>query len=77
MEDEAYFERFARLQYVAESCGVCVVQENVSRCTGGSLDFLVKMKTTLGDKACFVLAGIDENSLLQAVELAVEMNNNG
>lgn len=28
------------------------------------------------DKACFVLAGIDENSLLQAVELAVEMNKN-
>lgn len=26
------------------------------------------------DKACFVLAGIDEKSLLQAVELAVEMN---
>ena len=29
------------------------------------------------DKACFVLAGIDGNSLLQAVETAVEMNNNG
>jgi len=29
------------------------------------------------DKACFVLAGIDENSLLQAVDVAVEMNNNG
>ena len=29
------------------------------------------------DKACFVLAGIDENSLIQAVETAVEMNNNG
>ena len=29
------------------------------------------------DKACFVLAGIDENSLLQAVETAVEMNANG
>ena len=28
-------------------------------------------------EACFVLAGIYENSLLQAVELAVEMNNNG
>lgn len=28
------------------------------------------------DKACFVLAGIDENSLLQAVELAVLMNQN-
>ena len=26
------------------------------------------------DKACFVLAGIDENSLLQAVETAVDMN---
>ena len=29
------------------------------------------------DKACFVLAGIDGNSLLQAVETAVEMNKNG
>ena len=28
------------------------------------------------DKACFVLAGIDENSLSQAVETAVEMNAN-
>lgn len=27
------------------------------------------------DKACFVLAGIDEKSLLQSVELAVSMNN--
>ena len=29
------------------------------------------------DKACFVLAGIDEKSLLQAVHTAVEMNRNG
>jgi len=29
------------------------------------------------DKACFVLAGIDENSLLQAVDTAVEMNRAG
>ncbi len=29
------------------------------------------------DKACFVLAGIDGNSLLQAVEVAVDMNKNG
>ena len=29
------------------------------------------------DKACFVLAGIDTNSLLQAVETAVTMNANG
>ena len=29
------------------------------------------------DKGCFILAGIDEQSLLQAVDTAVEMNNNG
>ena len=29
------------------------------------------------DKACFILAGIDENGLLQAVETAIEMNKNG
>ncbi len=29
------------------------------------------------DKACFILAGIDENSLLQAVDTALEMNKNG
>lgn len=29
------------------------------------------------DKGCFILAGIDEKSLLQAVDTAVEMNNNG
>ena len=29
------------------------------------------------DKGCFVLAGIDEYSLLQAVETAVEMNESG
>ena len=28
------------------------------------------------DKACFVLAGIDEKSLVQAVETAVDMNEN-
>lgn len=29
------------------------------------------------DKACFVLAGIDEKSLLQAIDIAVEMNQSG
>ncbi len=29
------------------------------------------------DKACFILAGIDENSLLQAVHTAIAMNQNG
>ena len=29
------------------------------------------------EKGCFILAGIDEKSLLQAVKTAVEMNQNG
>ena len=29
------------------------------------------------DKACFILAGIEGNGLIQAVETAVEMNRNG
>ena len=29
------------------------------------------------DKACFILAGIDTNSLLQAVETAIETNKSG
>ena len=29
------------------------------------------------DKACFILAGIDEKGLMQAVETAVSMNENG
>lgn len=29
------------------------------------------------DKGCFILAGIDEKRLLQAVDTAVEMNKNG
>ena len=28
------------------------------------------------DKACFILSGIDEKGLLQAVDVAVEMNQN-
>ncbi len=54
-ENEMYFERYIKLQEAADRFGVCVVQENVSRCTGGSLDFLVKMKNELKDKASFVL----------------------
>lgn len=74
IEDEMYFERYIKLQEAAESFGVCVVQENVSRCTGGSLDFLVKMKNALGNKACFVLdlkqahrAGNDPTEMVKAL----------
>lgn len=53
--DEKYFERYLRLRETAAELGVCVLQENVSRCTSKSLEFLVKMKNTLGDKAAFVI----------------------
>ncbi len=53
--DEFYFERFAAVQRRAKSYGVTVVQENVSRCTSRSLDFLKKMAAALGDAAKFVL----------------------
>ena len=74
IEDEMYFERYIQVQEAADSFGICVVQENVSRCTGGSLDFLVKMKNALGDKASFVLdvkqahrAGNDPTEMVRAL----------
>lgn len=53
--DEVYFERYLKMQELATQYGVSVVQENVSRCTSSSLDFLKKMSDALGDKAFFVL----------------------
>ena len=53
--DEVYFERFLKMQNAAKEFGVTVLQENVSRCTGKSLDFLKKMKDELGNSAAFVL----------------------
>ena len=53
--DEDYFERYERLYDLGRSFGVTVTQENVARCTGGNLDFLVKMKKALGNKAKFTL----------------------
>jgi len=53
--DEDYFERYERLYDLGKAFGVTVTQENVARCSGGNLDFLVKMKKALGDKAKFTL----------------------
>ena len=53
--DEDYFERYERLYDLGKTFGVTVTQENVSRCTGGNIDFLVRMKNTLGEKAKFTL----------------------
>lgn len=52
---ELYFERFYRLAKLGKEFGVTVAQENVSRCTSGSLRFLKEMKRALGDDAHFVL----------------------
>lgn len=38
---------------------------------------VVRLDTEYISKACFVLAGIDEKSLLQAVDTAVQMNQDG
>ena len=43
-EDEFYFEHFDRLRREAKSFGVTLAQENVERCKGGSLEFLLRMK---------------------------------
>lgn len=53
--DEKYFERYLKLQDTAGQYGICVLQENVARCTSRSLDFLAEMKKSLGDNAAFVL----------------------
>jgi len=68
--DELYFERYLRLRDAGDKFDITVVQENVSRCTGGSLDFLMKMKGALGDRAAFVL---DTKQALRAGNDPIEM----
>lgn len=54
-DDQTYFERYEGLYDLGKSFGITVTHENVERCTAGDLDFLIKMKKALGDKACFTL----------------------
>lgn len=53
--DELYFERYSLLYEEGKKAGITVAQENVSYCKGGSLEFLKKMKNTLGENCGFVL----------------------
>ncbi len=53
--DELYFERFNRLVETGKKFGIIVAQENVSRCTSGSLLFMKRMAENLGDNAKFVI----------------------
>lgn len=53
--NELYFESFKRLVDTGKEFGITVAQENVSRCTSGSLSFMKDMVKNLGDDAKFVL----------------------
>lgn len=53
--EDMYFDRFLRFNEASADYGVTVAHENVSRCSGGDVDFLKRMKDALGDKAKFVL----------------------
>lgn len=52
---ELYCERFLKLYETAREFGITAAQENVSRCSSGSLCFMKEMVRNLGDKAKFVL----------------------
>ncbi len=53
--NELYFESFYRLVRTAAEFGIIVAQENVSRCSSGSLSFMKEMAKSLKDDAKFVL----------------------
>lgn len=55
IDDELYFERYLGLFELGLRFGITVTQENVSRCTSGSLEFMCRMKKALGNKALFTL----------------------
>ncbi len=55
VQNDLYFESFQRLVDTGKRFGITVAQENVSRCTSGSLDFMKEMVENLGDDAKFVI----------------------
>jgi sugar phosphate isomerase/epimerase len=67
---ELYYECFMRLVKTAKEFGVTVAQENVSRCSSGSLDFMKNMVKALGKDAKFVL---DTKQAVRAGESSFEI----
>lgn len=55
ISDDEYFERFAVLANRAHTFGVTLLQENVNAFRSQSVDFIKKMRATLGDLARFNL----------------------
>ena len=53
--EELYFERYLLLREEGKAFGITVAQENVSYCKSGNLEFLKKMKKSLGTDCDFVL----------------------
>lgn len=52
---ELYFERYEKLFQVGKSFGITVAQENVARCSCGSIPFLRNMISQLGEDVKIVL----------------------
>lgn len=67
-----YFERFNMLSEIGSQFGITVAQENVSRCTSRSINFLKEMKVNLGNRAKFVL---DVKQAVRSGENPFEMLN--
>ncbi len=86
-DNQLYFERFNMLSEIGSEFGITVAQENVSRCTSRSLDFLIEMKKQLGNRAKFVLdvkqairSGENPVAVLNALEesiVLVHMSDHG
>ena len=55
MEEQEYFERYARLAEIGREYGIWVAQENVVNCCGDTPEFFTRMTSALGDDARFVL----------------------
>lgn len=75
VDKDLYFDSFQRLVDAGKKFGVTVAQENVSRCTSGSLAFMKEMVKNLGDDARFVIdtkqavrAGENNFNILRTLE---------
>ncbi len=55
MAPEKYAERLYTLSQVAKEEGICLCQENVSRCLSGSVEYIKALKDILGDEVSFTL----------------------
>lgn len=55
MDDDGYFERFAKISEAVRQNGAILLQENVVKYRAGNLSFLKRMAAALGDEVSFCL----------------------